>query len=139
MMKMKSTAIFAILLCITGCGLLPSVKYKLSVRPVKYVPCWENMGPNTSCGSVTVAAEDAEGFIVIVGWKRFSEITNPNNISKVSYEDRLNKLANFASSEVVSRGYCKTAFVPRDSRRIMGWESSGDQGIYVVCMPQHKR
>ena len=114
---------------------MPSVMHKLSVRPVKYVPCWENMGPNTTCGSVTVEPEEAEGFIVIVGWKRFSDITDPDNIGNVSNKEELKRFENYSANEVVSRGYCNAAYAPKDRYRLLGWESSGDRGLYIVCMP----
>jgi hypothetical protein len=115
---------------LVGCAYLPSVKNKLTVSPVKYVPCWENMGPNTSCGSVTVSPQEAEGFIVVVGWKRFEEIISANENDELSKELVFSK---FASNEVVYRGYCKEALVPKERRRILGWEGSGDKGIYVIC------
>ncbi len=122
-------------LCIylTGCAFLSSVKNKLSIRPVKYVPCWENMGPNTSCGSVTVPPDEAEGFVVIVGWKRYEKITESSGYEKLSPEEMRKKFYDFAASEVVSRGYCQFAGVPRENQNIMGWEGSGDRGVYVVC------
>jgi hypothetical protein len=130
-MRILSLTFFSLLFF--GCAFLPSVMNQLTVRPVKYVPCWENMGPNTSCGSVTVEPKDAEGFIVVVGWKLFDEIVAINGSNESTKEYRISKYSEFAANEVVSRGYCQEAFVPKDKREIMGWEGSGDRGIYVTC------
>ena len=132
-MKIRAVAISAMFLYVTGCAYLPSVKNKLSVRPVKYVPCWENMGPNTSCGSVTVPTHEAEGFVVVVGWKRYEEITEPRTGAKSSREEKESRFFDFAAQEVVNRGYCDAAHVPDGKRNIMGWEGSGDRGVYVTC------
>lgn len=91
------------------------------------------MGPNTACGSVTVPPDEAEGFVVIVGWKRFSDLTDPADTGKVTGQERFSRFSEFATKEVVTRGFCNAAFVPENRRNIMGWEGSGDRGIYVVC------
>ncbi len=128
-----ASLIIAASLSLSGCYFLPSEKYKLGVEPVKYVRCWDNMGPNTACGSITVTPDEAEGFIVIVGWKRFEEITDPTGTGKVTHQEMLNRFAEFATKEVTTLGFCKSAVVPAEKQNIMGWESSGDRGIYVVC------
>jgi len=132
-MKTRIAALGVICVFLTGCAFVPSVKNKLSVRPVKYVPCLENMAASTSCGSVTVPPDEAEGFVVIVGWKRYEEITESAGQKKLIQEQMHKKFHDFATSEVVSRDYCHLASVPRDKQNIMRWEGSGDRGIYVVC------
>lgn len=131
---MKRAIIIAVIfcICVTGCAYLPSVKNKLEVRPIKYVPCWENMGPNTACGGVTVLPEQAEGFVVTVGWKRFNEITNQSGFTSYVDDDISEKFVGFAVNEVVARGYCKEAMAPEPTN-VLGWEGSGDRGIYIVC------
>jgi len=132
MMKIALAGAVILSTCLASCAFLPSVKNKLDVRPIKYVPCKDNMAPNTSCGSVTVPPEEAEGFVVTVGWKRFNEITNQSGFSTYVNEAISAKFANFAVSEVVNRSYCKKGFAPEPAN-ILGWEGSGDRGIYVVC------
>ena len=131
---MKSTFIAALIFCtsVAGCAFLPSVKNKLEVRPIKHVPCWENMGPNTACGGVTVPPEQAEGFVVTVGWKKFNEITNQSGFTSHVDNDIAAKFVGFAVKEVVTRGYCKKAIAPEPTN-VLGWEGSGDRGIYIVC------
>ena len=97
------------------------------------MPCGKNMGPNSSCGSVTVPVKEAEGFEVVVGWKLFDEIVDPANKGNISAEEELSKFADFAENEVVAMGYCVVATVPKGRNSIMRWEGSGDHGIYVVC------
>lgn len=133
MMKIRIVAITALCFLLAGCGYLPSVKHALSVDPVKYIPCWENMGPNTSCGSVSVPPGEAKEFVVIVGWKRYEDITESDADKKQSKQEKHKKFYNYASSEVVARGYCSAAHVPKDKRNVMRWEGSGDRGVYVVC------
>jgi hypothetical protein len=120
---------------VNGCAYLPSVKNKLYVRPTKFVPCWEHMGPSASCGATTVKPKDAEGFEVVVGWKRFAEITNPYEADKVSNELKFSRFVDYAISQVISLGYCKMAIVPNDRRKLFGWEGTGERGVYVVCRP----
>ena len=132
-MKTRISVLGVLCIFLNGCAFLPSVKNKLSIRPVKYVPCWENMGPNTSCGSVTVPPDEAEGFVVIVGWNRYKKISESLGKEKLCPEEMHKIFFNFSASEVVSRGYCQFAGVPRDKQNIMGWEGSGYRGVYVVC------
>jgi len=129
-------AILTVSLCVMGCAFLPSGKNKLYVKPVKYVPCWENLGPKTSCGSVAASPDEAEGFIVIVGWKKFADITNQSGFTTIVNDETREKFIDFSVNEVISRGFCKEATVPKD-KSVMGWEGSGDRGIYVVCTTQH--
>lgn len=133
MLHLRLAIILLFSLSCLSCTFLPSVMHKLTVSPIKNVPCWDNMGPNTSCGSVTVSPEEAEGFIVVVGWKRYDKIIAAKTNSKLSVEERVTLFSKFATAEVVSRGYCEDAFVPKEGRQIMSWEGSGDRGVYVVC------
>lgn len=132
-MNIRASLLIVMFVLVNGCAYLPSVKNKLYVRPTKFVPCLENMGPGTSCGAITVEPQEAEGFEVVVGWKRFAEITNPDDIDGLSKELKISRFADFAISEVISLGYCKMAIVPNDRRKLFGWEGSGDRGIYIVC------
>jgi len=96
------------------------------------------MGPNTSCGGVTVPPETAEGFVVTAGWKRFNEITDQSRFTTYVNDEIARKFAAFASHEVVSRGFCEDAFAPEPDN-VLGWEGSGDRGVYVVCTKQSKQ
>jgi hypothetical protein len=116
-----------------GCAYLPSVKNKFEIRPVKNVACWENMGPNTACGSVTVSPEAAEGFWVTAGWKRSAEIIDPEEAGDIDKETAIERFSTFAKVQVVSEGYCKSAVVSEEYRQLIGREGSGDQSIYVIC------
>lgn len=132
-MKSLAATIIFISLLFTGCAYLPSVKNKLEIRPVKNVACWENMGPNTACGAVTVSPGVADGFWVTAGWKRFDEIIDPEAKDDIDREATIERFSAFAKVQVESKGYCKSAIIPEEHRQLIGREGSGDQSIYVVC------
>jgi hypothetical protein len=129
-----SKHLISIALCmsLSACAYLPSVKNKLYVHAVENVPCGPGRGSGKDSGSVVAPTEAAEGFVVIVGWKRWEEITNPAGTGNPSMSEKIARFRAFATKEVSARGLCRNAVVPEECG-ILGWEGSGDSGLYVVC------
>lgn len=131
-MKPALSIIFLLTL-LSGCAILfPEDPNLVFVQPVKFVPC---TNPGVTCGRVPVSPDQANGFDVIVGYKRFRTIIHEClNKENCGEAEVVRLLGVFATQEVITRGYCKSAEVPSDQRRVLGWEGSGRRGVYVVCV-----
>ena len=103
-MKLSMVVLFSLFL--NGCAYLPSVKDRLTVSP-----------------------QGSDGFLVTVGWNKFSFITN----GAQNRDEELVLFIEFAVNEVISRELCKSAKVSDEKRKILGWEGTGFSGIYIQC------
>ena len=128
---MKRVVCIIFLFGLSACSLLfPEDKNLVEVVPWKYIQEHEAKPPHYSWGRVPVPKEEAEGYDVILGWKKCEEIMGKN---RISHAEEISQLGKFAVELVVSQGYCKEAEIPEGNKRILGWEGSGKCGINVAC------
>lgn len=126
-------SVILLLSVLPGCAILfPEDPDLVFVKPVKFVPCTNT---SSTCGRVPVSPDQADGFDVIVGYRRFRSIAHDCLTKDICKEDEVVRLLGaFAEKEVISRGFCKSAEVPSNRRRVLGWEGSGNRGVYVTCV-----
>lgn len=105
------------------------------VEPVRFVMPSAKSVPNSRFGWLETSVDRAEGFRVRIGDITYQRIIQPyKKDGKITFDEAVSALSNFAESEVVRRRFCASATTPAESRRLHGLSTPPEMVIYVQCV-----